>query len=141
MKSRLAILLALIFALCAPAQGADPSASAPAKRRPTPLESYVMVDPLTVTIMHNRVARGLLVVEFGIDVPDEALREKLESSMPLLRDAYVRSLSVYAQTALKPNRQPDAGAIGNRLQSVTDYVLGKNGAHVLLMVVIARAAD
>lgn len=141
MKSSVLAALALVFALCAQALAADPTVAAPAKRRPTPLESYVMVDPLTVTIVHNRVARGLLVVEFGIDVPDEALREKLESAMPLLRDAYVRSLSVYAQTALKPNRQPDADAIGNRLQSVTDYVLGKKGARVLLMVVIARATD
>jgi len=44
----------------------------------------------------------LLLVELGLDVPDGALRERVTQALPALRDAYVRSLLVYAATAVRP---------------------------------------
>jgi hypothetical protein len=113
--------------------------SAPAnKRRPTPLESYVMVDPITVTVVHHRAARGFLVVEFGLDVPDETLRTRVENDLPRLRDVYVRTMSTYAGGVAKPTDQADVVLISGRLQRVTDYVLGGSGAKVLLSHVVVR---
>jgi flagellar basal body-associated protein FliL len=114
--------------------------SAPAnKRRPTPLESYVMVDPITVTVVYRRATRGFLVVEFGLDVPDETLRTRVEHDLPRLRDVYVRTMSTYAGGVVRPNDQADVDSISGRLQRVTDYILGGTGAKVLISHVVVRA--
>jgi flagellar basal body-associated protein FliL len=98
-----------------------------------------MVDPITVTIVYKRAARGFLVVEFGLDVNDEALRGRVETDLPRLRDAYVRTMSMYAGAVIRPYEQADVDAISTRLQRVTDYVMGGAGAKVLLSQVVVRA--
>lgn len=144
-RLRMARLLALILAfslagLSAAAASGGGELSAPTtKRRPTALESYVMVDPVTVTIVYKRAARGFLVVEFGLDVADEALRGRVESDLPRLRDAYVRTMSTYAGAVVKPYEQADIDSISTRLQRVTDFILGGAGAKVLLSQVVVRA--
>jgi flagellar basal body-associated protein FliL len=75
---------------------------------------------------------AMLMVELGLDVPDAALRAQVNRFLPLLRDAYVRSLLTYAATTVRPNRQPSVEDIGNRLQAITDKVMGKQGARVLM---------
>lgn len=130
------------FASSEPAKeehGADPADAAPPKRRPTPLESYVMVDPITSTIMNSRRARGLLMVEIGLDVPDAALRAEVEANMRRLQDAYLRSLAAYTVSGLRASDLPDVDAIAARLQRVTDFVMKRPGAKLLLMQVAVRA--
>ena len=80
----------------------------------------------------NGRARGLLLVEIGLDVKDAALRDRVNNELPILRDAYVRSLLVFAATAVKPWRQPNVEEIATRMQAITDRVLGKPGARVLM---------
>jgi flagellar basal body-associated protein FliL len=80
----------------------------------------------------------MLMVGVGIDVPDEALREVATRSMPVLRDAYVRSLMAFTATTVRTNAQPDVTQLANRLQNVTDRALGKKGAKILLAQVAIR---
>jgi len=104
----------------------------PAQRRPTQSESYVMVEPMYATIYTDHYPRGLLLVEIGLDVPDSDLRARVESGLPRLRDAYIRSLMVYASTTIRPFRQPDVTDIADRMQAITDVVVGRKGARVLM---------
>jgi flagellar basal body-associated protein FliL len=128
--------------LCLSSASAGESLSAPAnKRRPTPLESYVMVDPITVTVIYHRTTRGFLIVEFGLDVPDEALRTRVENDLPRLRDVYIRTMSTFAGGVVRPHEQADVESVATRLQRVTDYVLGGSGAKVLLSHVVVRATS
>ena len=78
------------------------------------------------------------MIGIGLDVPNAELRSKAESTMPVLRDFYVRSLLAYSATSVRPWRQPDVGEIADRLQRATDRTLGRQGAHILLAQVAMR---
>jgi flagellar basal body-associated protein FliL len=122
-------LLWTVFAATAPAAHA---ADAPAVHKTTQSESYIAVDPIYSTILDGGRPRGLLLVEFGLDVPDETLRDRATGALPVLRDAYVRSLASYAAIAVRPWRQPSVEDIANRIQIITDHLLGQKGARVLM---------
>jgi hypothetical protein len=77
-------------------------------------------------------ARGFLTVEFGLYVPDKKLRAEIETRRRALGDAYVRALVVYGADVARVNVAPDLASITDRLQRVTDNVLGQPGARVLL---------
>ena len=105
----------------------------PQKERPyTSLESWVMVDGFTISIIQDGRVRGKFMVSFGLDVPDEALREKTEALMPRLRDAWLSELSLYAATSLRMRRAADVGGLSDLLQRTSDAVLGKAGSKVLM---------
>jgi flagellar basal body-associated protein FliL len=98
----------------------------------TQSESYIGMDPLYTSIMDGPRPLGLLMVGVGLDIPDAELRGKAEHDMPRLRDAYVRALMSFTAVNVRSWRQPEVGALADRLQSVTDRVLGKKGAKILL---------
>lgn len=132
-----AIILAFALALSAPLALAAGEGQ-PARRKPTQSVSYVMVEPMYTTVIEGRIPRGLLLVEIGLDIPDAALRERVERELPRLRDAYIRSLMAYTAAAVRPWRQPDVVAIGDRIQKVTNHMLGREGARVLLAQTVLR---
>jgi hypothetical protein len=68
----------------------------------------------------------------GLDVPDARLRDRVTQNLPALRDAYVRGLLTYAATAVRPWRQPNVEDIANRMQAITNRVVGREGAKVLM---------
>jgi flagellar basal body-associated protein FliL len=104
----------------------------PAVQKVTQAVSYVMVDPIYASILDGALPRGLLLVEISLDVPDEGLRAQVNRSLPLLRDAYVRNMLVYAANAVRPWKQPSVEDIATRLQATTDQVMGREGARVLM---------
>jgi len=132
----LVLMRALAVLALAGGLGAHPALAqntpAPATRKATQSESYVVIEPFYATILDNSRPRGLLLVEIGLDVPDAAFRARVSQSLPVLRDAYNRSLFVYAATAVRSWRQPSVDDIAGRLQAVTDQVMGKKGARVLM---------
>lgn len=104
----------------------------------TQSESYIMVEPIYSTIVDSDRPVGMLMVGFGLDIPDPALRADAARAMPVLRDAYVRSLMAFAWSHVRPWVQPDADMIADRLQRVTDRTLRKKGARVLLAQLLMR---
>jgi hypothetical protein len=67
-----------------------------------------------------------------LDVPDAAMRARVTHALPALRDAYVRSLIAYGATAVRAWRQPDVDDIADRMQTITDRLMGGPGAKVLM---------
>jgi hypothetical protein len=112
--------------------GISQAAEAPAQRKTTQSESYVVIDPIYATILEGNKPRGLLMIEFGLDIPDGPLRTRVNNALPALRDAYVRSLIAYGATAVRPWRQPSVEDVAERMQVVTDGILGQEGAKVLM---------
>jgi len=127
---RAATLAFAVFAFAGPANASE--APAPAQRKTTQSESYVVIDPMYATIIEGNKPRGLLMVELGLDIPDAALRERVNHALPALRDAYVRSLIAYGATAVRAWRQPSVDDIAERMQAVTDRLVGGPGAKVLM---------
>ena len=44
----------------------------------------------------------------------------------------MRSLLIYAANAVRPYRQPNIEDIANRMQAITDKVMGRKGAQILI---------
>ncbi len=139
------LALAALHLPASQAFGAENSASdeatdkkKPAVHRITQSDSYMMIEPFYASIVEGSRPLGLLMVGIGLDIPDPALRDRIEHEMPRLRDAYVRSLMAFAATNVRAWRQPDVGALADRLQGVTDRYLARKGARVLLAQVIIR---
>ena len=115
--------------------GGGPTFAKPSTKQNT--ATYTAFDALTASVRHANGRRGVLTVQGGLDVQDPVLRARADASGPLLRDAYVRTLSVYA-AALEPGAPPDVDQIGQRLQRATDLVLHRTGARVLLGTVLVN---
>ena len=131
--ARLARSLPLIAALAlGPVSGA--LAKEAAKQNTA---TYTSFDALTATVWRLDGRRGVLTVQGGVDVQDAALRARTAAFGPVLRDAYVRALNVYAQS-LTPGAPPDVDQISMRLQRATDAVLHRTGARVLLGTVLVN---
>ena len=114
-------------------------AKAPKKQRPiTSLDSWVMVDPFSVTVVQEDRVRGKVLVSFGMDVPDASLREKAVLIMPRLQDAWLSQLNLYAATTVRPGKAANITDVSNILQSTADRVLGKTGSKVLIASVIVN---
>jgi hypothetical protein len=108
-----------------------------AKDAPQSTGSYKSFDALTATVWRTDGRRGVLSVQGGLDIRDATLRARAAAVAPVLRDAYVWALNVYAQS-LGPGTPPDADQIGMRLQRATDGVLKRPGAKVLLGTVLVN---
>jgi hypothetical protein len=100
-----------------------------------------MIDPMYATILDGDRPVGLLMVGVGLDIPDPKLRAEAVHAMPVLRDAFVRSLMNFGSTAVRAERQPEVTEIADRLQGVTDRALGRKGAKLLLAQVAIRVSQ
>jgi flagellar basal body-associated protein FliL len=136
MRSNAIFAVLIAFALALPAAAADKKKAAVHKI--TQSVSYLMIDPIYTTIMDNNKPTGLLMIGIGLDVPNADLRGETEQVMPVLRDAYVRTLLAFTATSVRSWRQPDVGEIADRLQRVTDRTLRRPGARILLAQVAMR---
>ncbi len=93
--------------------------------------SYIQLEPLNSSLTFVQGRRKIMSVECGLDVPDGALRDRAQKSLLLLRDAYVRWLTVYA-ASLPPEAPPNPDAIEAELQRETNTILGRPGARFVL---------
>jgi flagellar basal body-associated protein FliL len=108
------------------------------QREITTLESWVTVYPIAVSIVQDDKVRGHFQVWLGMDVPDEALRARVEEIKPRLRDAWLSRLSQYASTTLRQRKPANIDDVSRLLQSTADQTLGKPGSRVLLGSVIVN---
>ena len=122
-----AVLVSLVLAGGAAAAGSEHLNTA----------TYTSFDALTANIRRLDGRRGVLTVQGGLDVKDPALRARAKVSGPLLRDAYVRALSLYA-ASMAPGSPPDIDQIALRLQHATDEVLRRPGARLLVGTVMVN---
>ena len=138
----LAALLLSAALLAVPARaddgGDDSGGGKPPKHKVTQSDSYLMVDPMYLPIFDGDQPVGMLMIGVGIDIPDAKLRAEAVHAMPILRDGFVRNLMNFSTTSVRSWRQPDVAAIGDRLQGVTDRVLRRKGAKLLLAQIAMR---
>jgi flagellar basal body-associated protein FliL len=141
MRLTLAAALLLLPGLAGPvlAQEEEKKPQKAAEHKVTQSESWIEVQDFYTTIVGDGRATGMLMVRVGLDIPEARMRENASRSMPVLRDAYLRSLMAYTATHVRLDTPPDAVAIADRLQGVTDRALKKKGAKILLRQVALRA--
>ncbi len=140
-----------LFALAALASLATPALAQPSsggakqqappdrQERLTSAESYVPMPTLSAAVLQRAVARGTLVVDMGVDVPDEALRNRIRASTPRLRDALRTALATYASTYYRDRTSPDPAQLTRLMQQAVDRTMGATGSRVLLANIIYQA--
>ena len=141
MRFLIALLLVALAASPAYAAGggdASKPKSGGHERKLTSSPNWVAVRPIIVTVMRQSQVQGMFLVEFGLDIPDAALRDKANETLPRLRDAWLRGMSDFAMTRVRVGRQADLDALTTRLQGVTDRMLGAPVARVLLQQAVVR---
>ncbi len=99
--------------------------------------SYIQLEPMTAALSLLQGRRKILSVECGLDVPDGGLRDRTQKSLLILRDAYLRWLTVYA-ASLAPQAPPNPDAIEAEMQRQTDKILGRPGARFVLGTVMVN---
>jgi flagellar basal body-associated protein FliL len=138
----LVLLLAATLGAGLPARAEDaPKAQKAPEHKTTQSTSYIEIDPIYTTIVADDRPAGMLMVGAGLDVPDAKLRDDVNRSLPVLRDAYIRNLMTFTANVVRTDAQPDVVMIADRLQAVTDRALGKKGATVLLAQVAIRVTN
>ncbi|MBD3833474.1 Tat pathway signal protein [Brevundimonas bullata] len=96
-----------------------------------PANAYISLPTATATILRRDGRRGVMTVEVGVDVADEALRTRADQSRPRLSAAYNEVVRLAGERIL-PGAPPDVEWLSRALQAATDRVLGKAGAKLLL---------
>jgi flagellar basal body-associated protein FliL len=93
------LAVALFAASAAPALasggGSSTTQQAPATRqeRLTSAETYLPMPTLSAGVLQRNRNQGTMVVDMGIDIPDEALRHRAVMNAPRIRDALRTALA------------------------------------------------
>jgi len=127
----------LFLTLVALAAAAPAAALASEEKKKSGGGSYVQLQALLGTTLRSGSRRGVLSVDVGLDVPDAALRTRVEQSIPRLRAAYVQTVQSYA-AGLGEGALPNADYIAQTLQRQTDAILGRPGAKLLLGAIVVN---
>lgn len=106
-------------------------------KKKTGSATYLQVDTLTGATNKPTGRRGVMTVECGLDVPDEALRERARLMLPRLRAAYLQTVMTYA-AGLPPATAPNPDYLSMSLQRTTDQLLGRPGAKLLLGAILVN---
>ena len=131
MKRRLLLAIAALSAVL-PA-----SALAGEDKKKAGGDSYLPINTLTAYTIRPGARRGVMTVDCGLDVPDPALRARVELVLPRLRAAYVQQVQIYAG-GLPSGAPPNPSFLARNLQRATDEVLGAPGARVLMGAVLVN---
>lgn len=128
-------LAAFAAAFTAGAAAAQPSSQqAPPDRqsRLTSAESYMPIPTLSAGVLQRHTSAGTIIVDMGLDIPDETLRSRARGIEPRLRDALRTAIATYATTYYRDRTAPDPDQLTRLMQAAVDRTLGGQGARVLL---------
>lgn len=136
MLMRRALIAGLLVCVAAPAALAQPSSgggdTSREAQRLTSAESYVPMPTLSTAVITNDRARGLLIIDFGVDAPDAAMRGRVNAMRPRLIDAVRSAVSTYASTYYRDRTAPDPDTLSRLMQTAVDRTMGRQGVRLLL---------
>lgn len=142
MRRALIVMASCLLLSAGPALASGSSASAPPQQadtrqeRLTSAESYLPLPTLSAGVLHRYSTQGTLVVDMGLDIPDETLRRRARANEPRIRDALRTALATYASTYYRDRTPPDPAQLTRLMQAAVDRTLGGAGAQVLLVNII-----
>ena len=108
----------------------------PQAKRITGSEKYVPVFGLRASISRGLKVHGVLAVDAGLDVPEEATRKSADALRPRLISAMRDAVLNYASLSYVVGEKPDADMLRVRLQKAVDQTLGASKARLALASVI-----
>ncbi|OYU78285.1 MAG: hypothetical protein CFE32_02240 [Alphaproteobacteria bacterium PA3] len=93
---------------------------------------------ITASIMRQYRPVGIIQIDMGIVVSALPKRERAQAATPALRAAWRGVAQEFVNSFFVPGRVPDTQILGQRMQAVTDRVVGPGIARVVLLSVIVR---
>ncbi len=93
---------------------------------------------ITASIMRQYRPVGIIQIDMGIVVSAIPKRERAQAATPALRAAWRGVAQEFVNSFFIPGRVPDTQILGQRMQAVTDRVVGPGIARVVLLSVIVR---
>lgn len=130
-RALFALVPAAGAALAAAASSPAAASSSSGEKSAAPTNSYIRFPVLTASIVRRDGRRGVMTVEAGIDVKDEALRLKASQDTPRLRAAY-NDVVQRAAAGIAPGGPPNIERLHRDLQLATARTLGRGGAVFLI---------
>lgn len=95
-------------------------------------QRFIILEPLTVSVLRDARVRGLLSVDLTLELARLDERTAIEKIMPRLRDQLMFALTQLAANRLDIERPLDLPTITGALQQVTDRVIGESRARLLI---------
>jgi flagellar basal body-associated protein FliL len=134
MKSKLIIVIAIVFLIIGGAAGAmvvfgigpfkkQELADAPPKEPPQPKVMTIDMEPLAMSIFIVDQKPKQIFMTLRIEVLPEN-RKMLSEKMPRLRDSILRDLHAFLPEHLKTRKSVDLTAIKPRMQAIADKQYG-----------------
>ena len=138
------LAIALLAASAAPAAASGSGSAAPTQEqapatrqeRLTSAETYLPMPTLSAGVIQRNDNHGTIVVDMGLDITDEALRQRARLNAPRVRDALRTALANYSSTYYRIRTAPDPTELTRQMQLAVNRVLGAEGARVLLANII-----
>lgn len=127
-------LAAALFAL-APRAAAEGASS---HKRTTTSATFIEFSGLASAVVDGVRPAGVMQVEFGLEVPDHDLHELALRIQPRLQALCAEALRAYAGDMYLLGSPPDADMIASLIKDRVDEALGREGAQVVLAMVIVH---
>lgn len=103
-----------------------------------PEPGFIALPMLNIQVVKKLKLRGMLTIECVLDVQDAELATNVEHKLPRLQAEYNRILGKWAARYQDVRAPANIIAIKRELQAVTDRVLERSGAIVLLQHAMMR---
>jgi hypothetical protein len=142
-KTRRAFVKANVAASIGLASAAVLSATEAQAAKPVPKgggneAGFLGSNQITASIMRQFRSVGIMQIDMGIVVSAMPKRERAQAATPALRAAWRGVAQEFVNSFFIPGRVPDTQILGQRMQAVTDRVVGPGIARVVLLSVIVR---
>lgn len=93
---------------------------------------YLSMAPFQLPIFQDNKMRGQLNVVMSLEIAEGQSKLEIWKKTASLRDGYLNVLNYYASNQLDYRKRVNFGLIKRKLQKVTDRVLGRDIAEVVL---------
>lgn len=93
--------------------------------------TFIRYPTITANTFQSDGRRGVMTVETGVDVADEALRLRAQQSEPRVRAVFAILVQREAATLL-PGQPPNVDRLSRQFQSAMNIILRQRGATLLL---------
>lgn len=94
--------------------------------------SHVRIDPFNVAIIQDNKVLGTLYVLVDLETGGRSKNVGVIKYRPRLRDAYLKTLSRYANNQIDPKRPVNVKLVKRLLQRATDNILGDESPDVVV---------
>ena len=101
---------------------------------------FIDMDPLALPIFRGYRVAGTIQIQIKLETNNQNKAYEIKEKMPILTDAFIRDLHSFIPRLLKEKERVDVLIIKQRLQMVSDRVLGRDVvSNVLVQSIIDQA--